>query len=224
MNHLGPYFPGETTKVGRTQHQDDCARKQRQARHGGAHAAYLLQVNAQHEETQGDRGIDGQSGEITPGKIADTEESQRQHGLSSPGLVDEEQHHRNHTHHQRDPHLGAPPPHPPLFDEGIHWPAQANHGQESSQVIDAFALVPRRIRRPEPGKHWPDGHSGMTLMKKMTRHESKSTATPPISGPTMAAALVQPDHCPMAFDCAGPENDEMIMASELGTRRAPAIP
>lgn len=47
---------------------------------------------------------------------------------------------------------------------------------------------------------------------------------PPISGPTIAAALVQPDHCPMAFDCAGPENDEMIMASELGTRSAPAIP
>ncbi|BCW49035.1 hypothetical protein StoSoilB13_13770 [Arthrobacter sp. StoSoilB13] len=61
-------------------------------------------------------------------------------------------------------------------------------------------------------------------MKKITRHDNMSTETPPMSGPTMAAAPVQPDHWPIALDWEGPEKDVMIMANELGTRSAPAIP
>ena len=66
--------------------------------------------------------------------------------------------------------------------------------------------------------------AGKTLTKKMTRHESKSTDTPPIRGATMAAALVHADHLPMAAPCAALSKWLTISASELGTRSAPATP
>ena len=43
-------------------------------------------------------------------------------------------------------------------------------------------------------------------------------------GPARNEALVHAVHCPMAFDCAASRNVEMISASELGTRSAPAMP
>ena len=43
-------------------------------------------------------------------------------------------------------------------------------------------------------------------------------------GPARKDALVQAVHWPIAFDCAASRNVEMMRASELGTRRAPAMP
>ena len=40
---------------------------------------------------------------------------------------------------------------------------------------------------------------GTTLIAKTSRHDSRSTNSPPISGPTMKAALVQAVHWPIAF-------------------------
>ena len=51
-----------------------------------------------------------------------------------------------------------------------------------------------------------------------------STKSPPTTGPAMKAALVHAVHAPIAFACATPRNADMMMASELGTRSAPAIP
>ncbi|CPU67391.1 Uncharacterised protein [Mycobacteroides abscessus] len=66
--------------------------------------------------------------------------------------------------------------------------------------------------------------TGSTLIQKTQRHEIASMRMPPSSGPTSDAVLVHAVQEPIARACRSPSNVEMIMASELGTSRAPATP
>ena len=61
-------------------------------------------------------------------------------------------------------------------------------------------------------------------MRKTKRHESRSTNRPPMSGPAIMAPVVIAVQRPIARPCAGPRNVDVIRASELGTRNAPAAP
>jgi hypothetical protein len=62
------------------------------------------------------------------------------------------------------------------------------------------------------------------LIQNASRHETRSTSTPPKSGPTRNAAVVHAVHRPIARPCSSCGNVEMMSASELGTSSAPAAP
>src|SRR5947209_4578317 len=65
---------------------------------------------------------------------------------------------------------------------------------------------------------------GNIFMAKIQRQEALSTNTPPTRGPRMKEIPVQAVQVPIALPCGDPEKAEIIMASELGTSKAPAIP
>ena len=66
--------------------------------------------------------------------------------------------------------------------------------------------------------------TGTTLMAKIQRHDAASTSAPPSSGPAMNDTPVHAVHAPIAFAWPAPEKLPTIIASELGTSNAPAIP
>ena len=61
-------------------------------------------------------------------------------------------------------------------------------------------------------------------MRNASRHDTRSTNRPPTSGPTIIADVVIAVQMPIARLCAGPVKFEVMSASELGTRNAPAAP
>ncbi len=66
--------------------------------------------------------------------------------------------------------------------------------------------------------------NGAMLTPKIHRQPSVSTRTPPSSGPMTKAVPVQAVQVPIALPCRAPENRELIIASELGTRKAAPTP
>jgi hypothetical protein len=66
--------------------------------------------------------------------------------------------------------------------------------------------------------------SGTMLMPKTQRQSSESTSSPPSGGPTTNAVPVHAVHVPIARACAAPVNRALIIASELGTRKAAPMP
>src|SRR4051794_10691865 len=61
-------------------------------------------------------------------------------------------------------------------------------------------------------------------MAKIQRQEAWSTRIPPTSGPRIKEIPVQAVQLPTALPWAGPVKFDIIIASELGTRKAPATP
>ena len=94
-------------------------------------------------------------------------------------------------------------------------------------------IAPTRSTRP-PGIRsslWPSRMSsqrvtaiGTTLMANTRRQDSRSTKTPPSTGPSRKAALVHAVQRPIAVPCAAPRNVDRMRARELGTSSAPATP
>src|SRR6266511_3478872 len=63
-----------------------------------------------------------------------------------------------------------------------------------------------------------------TFTQKIARHESASISAPPPAGPITVAIPVQAVQVPTAFPRSAPSKVAARMASEPGTRRAPASP
>src|SRR5918992_5325281 len=62
------------------------------------------------------------------------------------------------------------------------------------------------------------------LIKNAARHEIVFTSTPPTKGPRIVVAADAPAHTPNARPCSSPLNDDVMIASDPGTRSAPAAP
>ena len=56
------------------------------------------------------------------------------------------------------------------------------------------------------------------------RHESELTSTPPTNGPRIEVAADAPAQTPNARPCSSPWKLAVMIASEPGTRSAPAAP
>ena len=62
------------------------------------------------------------------------------------------------------------------------------------------------------------------LTQKIARQEIASTSAPPPAGPSTVAIPVHAVQVPTAFPRASPSKVEATIASEPGTRSAPATP
>ncbi len=63
-----------------------------------------------------------------------------------------------------------------------------------------------------------------TLMRKMSRQLEMPMSQPPSSGPTTKEMPLHAVHWPIAAPRSGPENVDVITASDAGVRSAPAMP
>ena len=91
-----------------------------------------------------------------------------------------------------------------------------------------FATTPSRVASLLPWAifvvRYSVTASGTMLMPNTHRQLRASTSTPPSGGPTTNAVPVHAVHVPIARACAAPVNRALIIASELGTRKAAPTP
>ena len=104
----------------------------------------------------------------------------------------------------------------------------------SPPTARADRMVPGTSNFPEAASSWLSrtnrriihnvSRTKGTFTRKIARHDTVSTRTPPMKGPRIISPAVAPDQIPKARPCSSPVKVAVMRASDPGAMNAPATP